>query len=488
MLFMGIDVGSSGCKVSVIDENGKAIGFSSREYSFTYSDSCCTLDAKMVFDNVLDSIKQLASEHDLSQLRTISATSFGEMFVLLDENLNVLTDSISYEDPRGLKELGQLTDSFGADEIYKITGASPDVMFSLPKLLWIKNNMPQVYTKAKYMCMFADYVLFKLGAEHHTDYSLAARTLMFDVAKKCWSDEIVKAAEIDKSILGKLVSSGTDVGKISKRVADDLSIPDDVTLLAGGHDQPCAALGAGIIKSGIALDGMGSNECIVPAFKDVMINDTMQASNLVCVPHIVPDLYVTYAFNRTSGSLFKWYNNITGNDGYKKLTEDIPDQPSNLFVLPHFAGAATPYMDDSSVGAVIGLKLSTTKGMLTKGIVEGLNYEMLVNLKCLEKANFKVEQLYVSGGMSRHDEILEIKADILGIPVTRLENSETGTIGTAILGGIAMGVFKDFEEAISVLVRSEKTFLPDNNKHELYKELFKKYEDLYETIKSFYNN
>ncbi len=487
MLFMGIDVGSSGCKTSVIDESGRVTCFAAREYSFTYSNSGCELDAKMVCDNIFSTIRQLAAENNLSDLKTISVTSFGEMFVLLDENRQVIANSISYEDLRGADELAMLTEKLGADRIYEITGAVPDAMYSLPKLLWIKKNMPETYKKAKYMCMFADFVLMMLGAEHHTDFSLAARTLMLDVGNKCWSDKILSCAEINKSLLGKLVPSGTFVGNINKNIAADLSLPETAVLLAGGHDQPCAALGAGIIKSGIALDGMGSNECIVPAFDSLMINDKMKSSNLVCVPHIVPDMYVTYAFNRTSGSLLKWYNNIVGQAGYENLIGEMPDDPSNLFVLPHFSGAATPYMDETSVGAIIGLKLSTTKGVLTKGILEGLNYEMLVNLKCLDNAGFKVEKLFAAGGMSKSDSVLQLKADILGLPVERLAYSETGTLGTSILGGVSMGIYKNYEEAIAQLVHTAKVFYPNQQKHDIYKELFMKYEGLYDTIKSFNN-
>lgn len=484
---MGIDVGSSGCKTSVIDENGKIICFCSEEYSFTYSDACCELDAKIVYDKVVLTIKKLAMTNDLSELKTISVTSFGEMFVLLDKEKRVLMNSISYEDLRGADELKNLSDKISKDRIYEVTGAISDPMYSLPKLIWIKNNKPDIYEKTRYFCMFADFILMMLGAYHHTDYSLAARTLMFDVFNKCWSSEILNCAQIESSILGETVSSGTIVGMMSEKTAEELSLPKGITLLAGGHDQPCAALGAGIIKSGIALDGMGSNECIVPSFDRLMINKSMKDSNLVCVPHIVPDMYVTYAFNRTSGSLFKWYNNIIDNSNYTSLFKEIPDNPTDLFVLPHFAGAATPYMDNSSVGAIVGLKLSTTKGMLTKGILEGLNYEMLINLKCLEKSGFSVENIFAAGGMSQNDTILQLKANVLGIPVHKLKNSQTGTLGTVILGGIAMGIYDDFNEAIKVLVHTEKVFYPDTKQNNIYVSQYEKYKNLYDNIKAFNN-
>jgi len=481
MLFMGIDVGSSGCKASVMDETGQVRCFAAREYAFTYKDGRCELDAEMVWDSVLSAICELGKLGDLTELRTISVTSFGEMFVLLDENKMSLAPSISYEDPRGEEELAGLGNP---DRIYKITGATPDAMYALPKLLWIKKHQPEVYNKAKYLCMFADFILFKLGAEHHTDYSLAARTLALDVTSKCWSKEILDLAGVDAALLGNPVASGTRVGALNSDLAKQAGIPDGILLLAGGHDQPCAALGAGVIQGGIALDGMGSNECIVPAFTELMIHDVMKNSGLVCVPHIVPELYVTYAFNRTSGSLFRWYNQLMGSSDYESLLSTMPEEPTDLLVLPHFAGAATPYMDNEATGAVVGLRLSTTRDMLTKGIIEGLNYEMLINLNCLKDAGFTVEKLYTAGGMSKSDRILQIKADILGLPVTRLANSETGTVGAAILGSMAMGLFQSYEEAVKTLVQTEKTFLPDMKKHGMYQKQFKKYERMYHAIQA----
>lgn len=477
-MFMGIDVGSSGCKISVVSKSGKILAFANRTYSFIYENGMVELDAEVVWEAVLSALRELSGKLNLSELKTICTTSFGEMFVLLDENKKILRKSISYEDCRGADEVLEFSEN-----MYEITGATPGAMYALPKLMWIKKHEPDTYKKARYMCMFADFILFMLGAEHHTDFSLAARTLALDVKDRCWSDEILKRAGIKKEILGRLVAPGTPVGKIDKNIARELKISEDALLLAGAHDQVCAALGAGIIREGLALDGMGSNECIVPVFESLAINEEMKNSNLVCVPYALGGMYVTYAFNRTSGSLLKWYRNLLGAADYDSLIDEMPDAPTDILLLPHFAGAATPYMDDDAVGAMTGLKLSTTRGELTKGIIEGLNFEILVNLNCLKTAGFKIEELFVAGGMSKSDRVLQIKADILGIPIKRLANPETGTVGAAILGGVASGVFKSVEKATEKLVSADKVFYPDSQKHEAYMKRFEKYKRMYNCIK-----
>lgn len=482
-MYMGIDVGSSGCKVSVVNEKGIVTAFAERRYAFRYADGHSELDSEMVLKNVVDAIKEITFRFDMSGLLTLSVTSFGEMFVLLDENRKVLCPSISYNDHRGMAEAEMLREHFGNDRIYEITGATINAMYSLPKLLWIKKNNPEVYAKAKKLCLFADFILMKLGAEDHIDYSLASRTLMFDVRNRCWSKEILDFAGIEPEKLSDPVPSGTVVGTISSKLADELGLPANVLLLAGGHDQSCAALGAGIIKEGMALDGMGSNECIVPAFDRVLINSGMQKANLVCVPYSIPNLYVTYAFNRSAGTVLDWYIKLLGNVSYEKLLGEMSERPSKMLFLPHFAGAATPYMDDEAKGAIVGLNLSTTRGELTRSIIEGLQFEVMINLQCLKEAGFLVRELFASGGMSQSDLVLQMKADILGLPVHRLENPQTGTMAMAILGSVAKGIYPDISSAVAGLVRRGRTFYPDARLQEEYSEMFEQYKNMYQAVK-----
>ena len=333
------------------------------------------------------------------------------------------------------------------------------------------------------MCLFADFILMKLGAEDHIDYSLASRTLMFDVRNRCWSKEILDFAGIEQEKLSDPVPSGTVVGKISADLAHELGLPANVLLLAGGHDQSCAALGAGIVKEGMALDGMGSNECIVPAFERVLINPGMQKANLVCVPYSIPELYVTYAFNRSAGTVLDWYRGLLGNVSYGELLGEMGERPSKMLFLPHFAGAATPYMDDEAKGAVMGLSLSTTRGELTRSIIEGLQFEVMINLQCLKEAGFGVRELFASGGMSQSDHVLQMKADILGLPVHRLENPQTGTLAMAILGSVAKGIYPDISSAVAGLVRRGRVFYPDARLHQEYGEMFEQYKNMYQAVK-----
>lgn len=484
MLYMGIDVGSSGCKVSVVDNAGEVKCSAYRQYAFLYDGEFSEIDPNVVFTAVIDAISDITKKTVLSELATLSVTSFGEMFVLFDKEKNVLCNSISYNDRRGIQEAEGLSQI--GDKIYNVTGTTANAMYSLPKLLWIRKNRPDIYEKAYKLCMFADFILVKLGADFHTDYSLAARTLAFDIKNRCWSKDILGYAQVDESLFSRPVPSGTVVGETDKKVADLTGLPQGIKLLAGGHDQSCAALGAGIIRGGIALDGMGSNECIVPCFDKLMLNETMKSSNFACVPYMLPDKYVTYAFNKTAGTVFEWHKNIMSIASFDAMLKGLKNGPTGLFFLPHFSGAATPYMDDNSKGAIVGLNLTTSREDITKSIIEGLNYEIMVNIKCLEKAGFCLSELFVAGGMSKSNTILQIKADITGIPVKRLKVEQTGTMAMAILGSVAMGAYKDVGSAVKNLVKYDAVFIPDIEKHKRYCELFGQYEKMYYAVKTVY--
>jgi xylulokinase len=321
--------------------------------------------------------------------------------------------------------------------------------------------------------------------------------MAFDVVRKRWSPEILGAAGLDQALFGEAVPAGTALGPVARELASSLGLNPGALLVAGGHDQACAALGAGAIRPGLAIDGMGTTECITPCFDRPVINTLMAASGFACVPHVVPDSYVTYAFNITSGSLLRWYRDQFGAvqvaeagrrgvDPYQVLIEQAQDGPSGLYVLPHFAGAATPHMDSSAVGAIIGLGLGTSPGRIFKAILEGITFEMMVNLARLGEAEVPITELRATGGLARSEKMLQLKADMMGLPVSSLAVSEAGTLGVAILAGTACGLYASLEEGVARLVKLRATYRPDPEQHRIYQEHFERYQRLYPAVRAVY--
>lgn len=500
MGLLGLDIGTTGCKATIIDFNGNKKTSAYREYSLENpGPGLEELNPEKVWNSVQQVIRKTTENYQGKEIKAISISSFGEAAVPLDSKGNVLYNSIMYIDKRGEEEIKQLKQNLNEKEVLQITGTSIHPMYTLGKLMWLKKHKPKVYNKTRKFLLYADFILYKLGGEPVINYSLASRTMAFDVINKKWSGKILNTAGIDKNKLPEPVPSGSIIGQISKTQAAKLDLPEKVLLVAGGHDQPCAALGAGIIKNGIAVDGMGTVECITPAFKQPIISKQMAEANLVCCPHVKDDMYVTYAFNFTGGSLLKWYRDNfgyeekqlaqkRGADVYDILIEKAAKQPTDIYILPHFAGSGTPYMDTESRGAIIGITMETGKKEIIKAVLEGITYEMMINLECLDQAGVEVNELRAVGGGAKSDYWLQLKANMMGKKIVSLNITEAGTLGVAMLAGTAAGIYNSLEEAVDKLVKIKKEFYPDKEKYQLYQQRFEIYKKIYPGIKNILNS
>ena len=495
MALLGLDIGTTGCKATIIDYEGVVMGEAYQEYSLSSpKPGWEELDPGLVWDKAKKAIYDAQGQHNGEPVKAISVSSFGEAVIPIDHDGNVLHNSIIYIDVRGRDEAEYLKDKLGYDRILAITGASVHPMYSIAKIMWLKAHMPEVYGRTWKFLLYADFILFKLGAKPHTDYSLAARTMAFDIVGKRWSHEILGCAQIEESRFGEPVQAGTIVGEISKEVAEELGLPQSVILASGGHDQPCAALGAGVIHCNLAVDGLGTAECITPAFDQPVISKAMAKSSFACVPHVIKDMYVTYAFTFTSGGLLTWFRNNFGAiyekeakrlniNLYNLLIKKATKAPTDIFVLPHFAGAATPYMDTKARGAIVGLSINTKPEDIIKAFLEGITYEIMVNIEKLEAAGIRADELRAVGGMARHDTFLQLKADMMGKKITSMQISEAGTLGVAILAGTASGIYQNIEEAVKKLVKTKREYYPNEKLHEIYMEKFQSYKKIYPAIK-----
>ncbi len=497
MYLMGIDVGSTGCKATIVDAYGNVAGSSYREYKTVISlEGYYEIPAKSIRDEVKNAIK-LAAKEVKGDIKAICTSSFGEGFIAVDKKGEPLNNPILYIDPRGKEYLDRFTSDQLGFEMYKVAGTEPQKIYSLPKLMWIKDHQPDVYARIDKILFVGDYVLYMLGAEAFSTYSLATRSMAFDVINKKWSDEIIDCAGVNRSYFAQPTASGTILGKISPHVAAELGLSNDILLVAGGHDQPCAALGAGVNKAGLAVDGLGTVECITPAFDSPIITPGMVKNNFVLVPHVVDGLYVTYAFTMTSGSVVRWYRDTFGLaekayaeshgiNAYDYIMDSAMDQPSGMFVLPHFSGSATPYMDSESKGAILGVTLDTTKEKFIKAILEGITYEIMVNTKILTGEGVKVDRLRAVGGLAKSDKYMQLKSTMMNSVIETLNVTEAGTAGVAILAGVACGIYKDVEDGIERIVKVKKVYNPEPSMSEYYQEQFVKYKRVYQAMKDIY--
>ena len=492
MLIGGLDVGTTGCKLTVYDKSGNFVYNSYKEYDVSRANGEHEIDANIIFPAVLDCIKDVTPKYN--NLGVIGITTFGESFVLVDKDGNPLLPSMLYTDPRGEDEVKYLCNKLGENYITNIVGVKPHQMYSLPKIMWIKNNLPDVYKKAEKVLLMEDYIVYKLTGIAQIDYSLAARTMALDIRKKEWSKEIFDTAGIDVNLMSNVVPTGTVAGNITARVKKELGIKNDIIIVNVSHDQVAAAVGAGVFEVGQAVDGTGTVECVTPVFDCVPKNEQLYEEGYSVVPYVFDDTYVCYALSFTGGATLKWYRDNfakyehkiaeeNGRNIYAELDSKIPDEPTDILILPHFAGAANPYMDNSSRAVIAGLTLEHTNYDLYKALMEGVTYEIMTNIEHLESFGINPHQLYATGGGASSEKWLQIKADILNRPITALDAKEAGACGTCMLAGKAAGLFESLDEAKKLFVKEKKTFLPSPENAKKYSKYYAAYKNIYNAVR-----
>lgn len=492
MLIAGLDIGTTGCKISVFKETGEFVGKVYQEYMVLRTQNEHEVDSRAIWTAVRQIIRKASDQYGV--INGIGITSFGESFVLLDENDEPLFPAMLYTDPRGQEECAALTEELSAEKIIQITGLNPHSMYSLPKLMWIKNHRPEIFARARRVCLMEDYIVYLLSGKAQIDYSLASRTMAFDIHSLAWSKEILQAAKIDAGIFSVPVPTGTSAGKIRRALATELGISEDAEIVSVSHDQVAAAIGSGVFEKSLAVDGAGTVECITPVFSDLKHIKQLAENHYSIVPYIIPGTYVCYAFSFTGGALVKWFvDNLAGYAAqqaktkkisiYRELEDNWGNAPTGLLVLPHFAGAATPYMDAGSKGAIVGLTLANTQHDIHLAIMEGVCYEMLLNIRQLEKAGIMINQLHATGGGANSRVWMQMKADILNLPVTALQSVEAGATGSAMLVGVATGIFANLNDAAKMMVCPKETYYPRREVHAEYMKYYEKYQMLYQAIR-----
>ncbi len=483
MSLLGIDIGTTGCKVVAFDNEGQPVYAASAEYPLLFPRAgWIELDPELVWRKIVRCIREVASKTKHDSVSALAVSAQGEAFIPIDEKGDALYNSIVTFDSRAATYQDFWRSNVGAQKIFRITGIPLSAMATLLKIQWLMDNKPAIARRTKKYLCFQDYFAMKIGLQPAIDYSLAARTMAFDITTYSWSNLMLKKASLEPDRLAMPVPSGTVIGSVSSSAARTLGLPKGTLVVAGGHDQPCGALGAGVVHDDEAMYSTGTVECIVPVFSKPHAPSIMVRNNLCNYPHIVRGKFVSLAFNFTGGSLLRWYRDTFGGN-YDKLMHGIPGIPSRLMVLPHFTMTGTPYFDTRSKGVIAGLQLSTKKGEITRALLEGVTFEMKLNVELLERAGVQIKSFRVIGGGSKSAQWMQIKADIMNRPVHAMEVNEASCLGAAMLAGMGAGVFRSPSEAVENCVRLRTTYHPHKRDAAVYAERAVLYRKLYPAMR-----
>lgn len=494
MSYLGIDIGTTGCKAVAFDEHGRQLASAYREYPvLSPGEGWAELDSSQVCDSCLAVMSEAARACGSDPVRALGVSSQGEAFTPVGSGGEYLASAMVSSDSRAAGIATQWSESFGPEELYRITGHTAHPMFTLFKLIWLRENRPDVWKSAVAFHCFEDLLHRRLGVEPAMSWPLAGRTMLFDVREHRWDPGILAAARISPRLLPRTLASGEVVGEIPAATARALGLAEGAIVVAGGHDQPCGALGAGVIEPGTAVYATGTVECITPAFSTAVMGAELFAGNLCTYDYTIRGMYTTVAFSLTGGNLLKWFRDqighpelwrSEGSDAYGTLIDSMPDEPTGLISLPYFTPSGTPHFDVSTPGAVVGLRLTTTRVEILRALLEGVAFEMRVNLAILADSGIPVNELIAVGGGARSLKWLQLKADVLGKPIKRAAVTEAGCLGAAMLARAAH-TGEDVRDLAKKWVRVTDEVRPRPAAADFYDRRFPAYLRLYPAIKAY---
>jgi len=488
MIVMGIDIGITGAKVIAFSEDGEILAKRYREYSLiSPQPGWQELDPHKVMECVEDCVQQVNSVTS-GETRAFAVSCQGETGVPIDTHGKPLYNATVCFDARTQDLQPFWEERIAPEKIFSITGMPLSTYFSASKIVWFKQNMQEVFNAMHQFLCVEDYLLNHWGIEPHISYSLAGRTMMFDVNKECWSDEMLDIVGIVPDQLAKPAQSGKAVGTLPRKTAERLGFKHEVTAVAGGHDQPIGAFGAGVVDENTAVYGTGTTECITTVLSKDFNEKTMLDNNICRYHHVVADKMVSLLYSFTGGNILKWYRDNLGQsetekarsekkDPYEIILSDFPEEPTGLITIPHFTMTGTPYLRNDLAGAIIGLRLDTGKKEIIKSLIEGLCIEMKLNTDILARSGSEINEYIATGGSAKSRTWLQIKADVFGKKIVKIKNEEAACFGAAYLAGIGIDMYNDYRH-IQELIQVEEEFFPDEKKHEIYRgkmEEFKKY-------------
>jgi len=486
MISLGVDIGGTGAKCVAFRDDGQQLAISYVEYP--NPPGKVNLEPDVLWTSVVkvirDCVDSLGNKEDVA---AVTVSSFGESFVPVDAEGNALTDIIMYFADSSSEEFGDLVAKIGEEKFMRIARIKPDASYSLAKMLYTLKVAERPVWK---FLLIAGYICYKLSGVPVTDVSLACRTLLYDVQKRCWSRELLRETGISEDMLPEVYEPGSIVGGLKAEIAEALNLSEDVKVVIGSHDQIVNALACGICEPGEAMDGSGTTECIEPLYADIPADMGYTKENYACVPYLDGRGYVTYAYNLTGGAFVKWYRDKLalhlrqqakeeGVSIYDILNRVCPDKPGKMIVLPYLQGmGGTPDIDPEARGVFWGVSMETGLPDFYRAILEGLSFEMAYNLERLNHYGVAPKRLYACGGGARSKVWLQIKADVWNCEILPVETEETGALGSAILGFAAVMGEKDRCKLAKKFVRIGKPVLPNPENVAIYREKFAEYKKI----------
>jgi len=494
MNLLGLDIGTTGCKAILFDADGTLLAKASREYTVDFPQpQWVEQDLEEVWRLAQEAIREAIAAVRVTEIAAIGLSVHGEAVTPVDERGYPLRPTILGMDTRTGPQNDWLRQRFGGEVLFQRTGMPIHTINTLPKLLWIKEHEPEIWKRTSKFLLVEDFLIQKMTGQAVVSQCLASRTQLFNLNQGKWDDEILSALELDAARLSQVQSSGTVVGSLSPELTTVFGLTRPPSVVTGGHDQACGALGAGLTTPGLASVSTGTAEVVEVALPSPIVSQPLYEGNISVYNHVVPGLFLAMTLNHSGGMSLRWfrdgfcepqmYRSAQDNtDAYDLMLAGASADPTGLLVLPHFSGSGTPTFDTSSKAAILGLTYATTRADIAKAILEGLTYELRLNLDLLNAGGVQIDVLRAIGGGAKSPLWLQLKADITGIPVVTPKITEAAGFGAALLAGVGVGIFPSAAEAADRFLQLTDEYYPDPARHAAYNHQFELYRLVYPAV------
>ncbi len=475
--FVVFDVGTTKLKGCLIDINGKKVAELETTYAIRSPKPLWyEIDVNNLWVKFIDIFKKLVRIALSKRVNILSLCITGqrESFLLIDHNGKPLMNCISWMDRRSIKEVALVLKKMCKEDLYEKTGLVIEPTYPLTKILWIKSKKPSIYNKAWKVLQIIEFLNYKLTGEIVTDYSLASRTLLFNVIKRRWDREILNEFNIDEDKLPYVKPSGEVIGPISDEILRIVGLRNKIFVVNGGGDRACEALGACIFGTCLG-ESTGTATNIMYSTERPLLDKNMRIL-LSC--HVVGNYWLLEAGTTPTGGLLNWLSNVTNFHIYdivNSLTIDDLAEPSGIIVLPYFLGARAPYWNTRFKGVVYGLTLATNRKQLVKGFLESIVCLMKLIVQAYEELGIKVKEIISYGGLSKLKYLNLLKANVLGKRILLLKEKYPSVIGAAILAGYGVKVYQSVIEVSRKWFKLEEIITPDPQLQDVYLKVYEEF-------------
>ena len=485
---MGIDLGTTVLKTAIVDEEGKLLACSSREYAIkTPRPGWAEQEPEMWLEVALSTTREALAKSGIPA-RNLSGIGFsGQMHgtVCLDEKGGILRPAIIWADQRSKEQVAQVYKRIGKEKLGSWTANPLATGFMLATLLWLRENEPETYRRTAKVLLPKDYLRYRFTGQPGTEVTDGSSTLLMDTAKRKWSREMLAAFEIEEAILPQARESAEVAGELRREVAEAAGLPEGIPVIYGGGDQPMQALGNGVIRPGILSSTIGTAGQLFITLERPIYDPELRMHTFC---HAIPDRWFMMAAILSAGLGLKWLReNVLNGESYGELADSaskIPPGAEGLLFLPYLLGERSPHMDPMARAAFVGLTLRHRRAHLVRAVMEGVVLALREGLELMMGLGVEVERIVASGGGTRHPLWLKLQADIFNREIYQTKTEEAAAVGAALLAGVGVGIYRNIEEACERTVHwQEEVIRPDPENVARYNEIFVRYRRLYPALR-----